>query len=92
VPTITIQKVIGTRIYCVIKDGGDGVGGYAGGYGHSYKYITANGNGTKTTSFTILYPSCGVYGPPTDPTVIQCQSNQNTFNDNLDTVIDNLMK
>jgi peptidoglycan hydrolase-like protein with peptidoglycan-binding domain len=86
-PTITAQRVIGTRTYCVSK-GGDG---YAGGYGYTYNYTTANGGGTKTTNFTLLYQSCGVYGGPTDPTVIQCKSNQTTFNNNLDALIDSLM-
>ena len=86
-PGTGVQKNINGRTYCVWSFGD----GYAGGVGWTYAYVTANGAGTKTAVFGITYQNCGVYGGPTDPVVIQCTSNQTTFKNNLDTLIDSLM-
>jgi hypothetical protein len=84
---VTAQRVINGRTYCIhsLSDG------YAGGRGYTYTYTTSNGSGIKIATFGLLFPSCGVYGGPTDPTVIQCNSNQTTFKNNLDVLIDSLM-
>lgn len=82
-----VQKVISNRIYCVTTV----IEGAAGSRYGEYTYTRANGAGTKTTSFTLRWPSCGVYGGPGDAQYDQCQSNQNTFFGNLDLLIDSLM-
>jgi len=56
-----------------------------------YTYITANGSGTKKTNFTLRWPNCGVYGGPGDVEYDQCQTNQTTFFNDLDALIDSLM-
>ena len=86
-PTITAQRVIGKRTYCVSK-GGDG---YAGGYGHSYTYTTTNGSNTETTNFTLLYQSCGVWQGDGTTKYDECRSAQSNFDSGLDTLIDSLM-
>jgi hypothetical protein len=85
--TVTEQRVIGTRTYCVSK-GGDG---YAGGYGRTYTYTTANGSGTKTTKFTLMYQSCGVWQGDGTTEYADCQAAQSSFDANLDTFINSLM-
>ncbi|MEI7810744.1 MAG: peptidoglycan-binding protein, partial [bacterium] len=83
-----IEKSINNRTYCVkrLSDG------YAGGIGWTYTYTTPKIGGIKTTTFGLTYQSCGVYGGPTDPIVIQCHTNQNNFANNLDNLIDSLMQ
>lgn len=84
---INVQRIINGKAYCIysISDG------YAGGRGYEYTYKTSNGNGIKTARFVLTYQSCGGYGGPSEPRVIQCNANQTNFSNNLDKVIDSLM-
>ena len=81
------EKIINNKNYCITTSVDAGAGQRYG----QYKYTRANGTGTKTTYFTLRWPSCGVYGGPGDAQYDQCQSNQNTFFGNLDLLIDSLM-
>ncbi len=81
------EKIINNKNYCITTSVDAGAGQRYG----QYKYTRANGMGTKTTYFTLRWPSCGVYGGPGDAQYNQCQSNQNTFFANLDLLIDSLM-
>ena len=87
VPTITTQKIINGKNYCITSFV-DGAMSHVGG---DYTYTRVNGTGTKIATFKLYWPSCGVYGSQTDPIVIQCNSNQAIFFSNLDTLIASLM-
>lgn len=84
---VKVEKVINSRTYCVVSTFEAAAGSRYG----VYLYITANGTGTKSTTFTLKWPSCGVYGGPTDETYQMCQNNQDTFFANLDSIVDSLM-
>ena len=84
---VTAQRIINGKTYCIHSLSSS----YAGGRGYTYTYTRANGSGTKTTTFGLIYQSCGVYGGPTDPQVVQCNSIQTNFINNLDALIDSLM-
>lgn len=85
----TIETVVNGRTYCVSTSSD----GYAGGAGITYTYTTpaTNGIGTETTTFTLLYTDCGVYGDTTSPQYNQCKTNETTFNSNLSALIDSLI-
>lgn len=83
----TIEKTIKGKKYCVTIFSE----GAAGSTYSTYTYVTKSGNGTKTTSFTLRYSSCGGYGSPGDAQYDQCQTSQTTFKANLDNIVDSLM-
>ncbi|MCX6756532.1 MAG: hypothetical protein NTW35_00015 [Candidatus Nomurabacteria bacterium] len=82
-----IEKIINGKKYCITSSV-DAAAGHR--YG-TYVYTTANGSGTKMTSFILGWPSCGGYGGPGDPQYNQCQTNQDTFFASLDALIASLM-
>ena len=84
----TIEKIINGRTYCITTTS-DGAAGSIY-YTHTYKTSDVQGS-SKTTTFALKYVSCGVYGGPTEPQVIQCKANQDHFSNSLDNLIDSLM-
>ncbi len=80
----TVQKVIGSRMYCVTKS----VEGAAGHSYAEYTYKTVSGTGTKTTNFTLGLVNCGVYD---HQQMSECEQSQKHFLDGLDGFVDSLM-
>jgi len=85
--TKIIQKFINNKVYCVTKF----TEGAAGSSYSTYTYKTPFGisNNTKTTTFTLKYVSCGVYGGLGNTQYEQCKKNQTDFN--IDAIVDSLM-
>jgi hypothetical protein len=81
----TIQTIINGKNYCVYSFGDAGMGHVY----RTYTYTTAFGSGTKTTTFTLNYSTCGGYGGPGDAQYDQCKKNTTSFN--LDAIIGGLM-
>ena len=86
---VTIEKNINNRTYC-IHSSSDGA---AGSIYYTYTYTTSGIQGSSiTTTFTLRYTSCGVYGGPGDAKYEECKTTQSNFNAKLDTIIDSLVK
>jgi len=81
---VTAQRIINGKTYCIRSVSS----GYAGGRGYTYTYTTSHTSGTKIATFGLLFPSCGNLD---DPMRAQCTSDQTTFKNNLDALIDSLM-
>lgn len=81
---ITAQRIINGKKYCITS-----VSDHAMSHTYTdYTYTTINGNGTKTTSFSLGVVSCGVYDKVEAD---QCQVSVSTFLNKLDVMVDSLM-
>lgn len=83
----TTQKTINGKNYCVTSVEDAAMGSRSG----QYTYTTANGTGTKTASFSLVWSSCGGYGAPGDTQYDQCQSTVSGFFSTLDVLIASLI-
>ncbi|MES2023762.1 MAG: hypothetical protein V4439_03700 [Patescibacteria group bacterium] len=82
-----VQKIINGKTYCV-SSFLDGAAGHVGG---DYTYTKANGAGIKIATFKLYWVNCDGYGGPGNTQYDNCKTNQKTFFDNLDNLIDSLM-
>ncbi len=82
-PTLTKQKTINGRVYCV-SDTNEGA---VGTIYDTYTYTTANESDTKTTKFTLSHQECGNFD---ESEMSICAQQKNVFMQNLDSMIASL--
>lgn len=84
-PSVVEERVINNKKYCITSFIDAGAGNRFG----TYSYMTTNGTGSKTASFSLKWSSCGAYDKPEAD---QCQTTVSTFLNNLDAMVDSLMQ
>ena len=87
-PMVTIQKKIGEETYCISKSSEITMGTEH----RTYAYTAANGNGTKTTGFTLAYVGCSAWREDGTTKYMDCKASQSAFDAKLDGFVASLMR
>lgn len=90
VPTVTEEKTINGKKYCITSLIDAGAGSRFGEY--TYMTPSTTGSGTKTVSFNLRWSSCGGYGGPGDTEYDACMNTVSTFLNKLDIMVDSIMQ